>query len=331
MSDQYLLQLFSDNAQVEVRHLHDGRAESGIFDSVESLQYAIHRRKEIGNLYTTLNRPSYRKIFNRFGESAMKDRDFTRITRLVFDFDPVRSPGTASTADELKAARQVSVKFMQARNADGWHAPLVAMSGNGWHLQYRTVLPADADTRQMLRQLYRGLGREWTTEQVSFDTTVRNAGRIFRLYGTLNRKGPDTPERPHREAYASVPPAWRQVSRVQVENLAKRYASKPAPQRSGPVVAVVGRGDYRSLDVVALFRGREMYMHHLERNIHEVVCPWEHQHSSSSPADTVIFEADGGWPGFHCKHDHCADRGIMAVIRIMPEVGAYCGKAWRRT
>lgn len=40
----------------------------------------------------------------------------------------------------------------------------------------------------------------------------------------------------------------------------------------------------------------------------EIECPWEHEHSSSSPRDTMVsFSADTG-PGFSCLHDHCRDR-----------------------
>lgn len=40
----------------------------------------------------------------------------------------------------------------------------------------------------------------------------------------------------------------------------------------------------------------------------EIECPWEHEHSSSSPRDTMVsFSPDSG-PGFSCLHDHCRDR-----------------------
>lgn len=40
----------------------------------------------------------------------------------------------------------------------------------------------------------------------------------------------------------------------------------------------------------------------------EIECPWEHEHSSKSPRDTMIsFSADAG-PGFSCLHDHCKER-----------------------
>jgi putative DNA primase/helicase len=41
----------------------------------------------------------------------------------------------------------------------------------------------------------------------------------------------------------------------------------------------------------------------------EIECPWEGEHSSSSPRDTMISIDGAGKLGFSCLHDHCADRG----------------------
>jgi hypothetical protein len=41
----------------------------------------------------------------------------------------------------------------------------------------------------------------------------------------------------------------------------------------------------------------------------EITCPWESEHSSSSPRDTMISVDSIGRPGFHCLHDHCSERG----------------------
>lgn len=41
----------------------------------------------------------------------------------------------------------------------------------------------------------------------------------------------------------------------------------------------------------------------------EIDCPWEGEHSSSSPRDTMISVDGSGVLGFSCLHDHCAHRG----------------------
>ena len=101
---------------------------------------------------------------------------------------------------------------------------MLADSGNGGHLLYRIDLPA-ADGGLVGRVL-RGLAFLFEDERVILDQTVANPARIWKLYGTVARKGDDLPERPHRlarlleapetlvpvppellEALAAVPPA----------------------------------------------------------------------------------------------------------------------------
>lgn len=40
----------------------------------------------------------------------------------------------------------------------------------------------------------------------------------------------------------------------------------------------------------------------------EIECPWEHEHSSKSPRDTMITLGADGVLGFSCLHDHCRHR-----------------------
>jgi len=61
----------------------------------------------------------------------------------------------------------------------------------------------------MLRAIYSGLHAEYSDDSVEFDRSVRNPSRIFRLYGTINRKGLNTPDRPNRRAACWIPSPWR--------------------------------------------------------------------------------------------------------------------------
>ena len=96
-------------------------------------------------------------------------------------------------------------KMPVAAAADGWPAPVVADSGNGYHLLYRLAedvpvaavpVPADDPVRRLLRHL----AAKFDTAHAAIDTSVFNPGRIVKLPGTKARKGPGTPDRPHRRA-----------------------------------------------------------------------------------------------------------------------------------
>ena len=321
---KYLEHLFRDAGIVEVRHLPTGR--SGIFDNPTSLLQEIEPLRGSGNLFCTLNRPTQQEASNQFGAKALRDADIGRIVRIPFDLDPVRPAGCPSTGSELQAAHSRAVGLSNRLRAFGWPAPLVGMSGNGYHLQYRTALPADAETREMLNLIYRGLKAEFDDDVVGFDTTVRNPARILRLYGTTNRKGENLPDRPWRETSCSVPQRWKQVHPTLVsalaESFARRLHRKPSPHHEP--ISLAGRRDYRFLDVVSWFQALGLYEHHIERHIHAVTCPWESEHTTSARNDTTIFEADGGWPGFHCKHSHCAGRNIRDVLTLYRNADSYC-------
>lgn len=82
-----------------------------------------------------------------------------------------------------------------------------------------------------------------------------------------------------------------------------------------------GSGDWRTLDVVKLFRNTGMYRGELGAKAgrsarHAVQCPWESEHTSGSDGtDTMVLEmtaANG--PLFKCLHQHCAHR-TMADVR----------------
>jgi hypothetical protein len=333
----YLEAAFADAGLVELRHLHERGATSGLFDNVDDLLAAAHERSGYGNLYTSLNAPKLRMVTNTWGSAALKDDDIAFIVRLPFDFDPIRPRDLCSTDDELASALACRDRFVREMHARGWPLPLVGMSGNGAHALYYCRLPNNAETREALAAIYSGLVDEAGYELVTFDRTVRNPSRIFRLYGTTNRKGPDLEARPHRVATLAGPQEWRQVTRKQVMALANRFARRPSspasplPRSTAPVT---GDGDYRSLDVVRWFQAHGHYKRPSPDGggKHYVTCPWLAEHSTGDhlmKTDTVIWQADGGWPTFHCSHDHCADRGLRDVMTVWGDADAFCADTWR--
>ncbi len=342
MSD-YLSRLFHDSGVVELWHMDHGRIWSTWHNDPDSLMLAAASAGDSGNLFCTINRiepallGDYLK--GQAGRTARTpDACIQRYTRLFFDLDPARPKGQSSTADELAAAELRARGLVAKLAALGWPMPLMAMSGNGWHVQYRTALPNTPETSEQLRAIYTGLAAEFSDDEVQFDRAVRNPARLCTLYGSVKRKGVDHPERPHRRATCQVPRDWRQVHPRQVEGLAELYSRQKRQEAPGAAtrparpLGVIGQADYRSLDVVAWFISHGAYVGPLAGNVHGVLCPWSGDHSTPSPrngSDTVIFVSDGdGWPGFHCKHSHCASRDIRDVLAHWDDADGYCAVAF---
>lgn len=338
----YLDRLFADAGTVELCHMAQGRIWSTWHQDTASLLGAAARVHERGNLFTTLNRIDPARLTAHLASrpgSRTPDACIQRYSRLFFDFDPERPKGESSTDSELAAAEARARGLVMKLTMLGWPQPLMAMSGNGAHLQYRCALPNTAETAAMLRTIYAGLAREFGDSEVAFDTTVRNPGRLCALYGSKKRKGADTAERPYRLSFCAIPEPLAQVHPRQVSGLAAFYAAQtPAPATCPPAnrargPRVMGRGDFASLDVVSWFGAHGAYIGRLSARVHGVRCPWREEHSTPSPksgSDSIIFEADrAGWPGFHCKHSHCDGRTIRDVLAIWPDADAYCGAAFQ--
>ena len=155
------------------------------------------------------------------GESTT-DAHVTARRWLLVDVDPVRPRGISSTQTEhdlaLDRARTIRADLI----ALGWPEPILASSGNGAHLVWRVDLPADSDLpKRMLAAL-----AHYDDAAATVDPTVCNPARIWKLYGTLARKGDSRPDRPHRMATILAAPA--EPLPVPVE-LLQAYIAEHAP------------------------------------------------------------------------------------------------------
>ena len=127
-----------------------------------------------------------------------KDRRIARRIWLLVDIDPSRPTGENSTEEELQAAAVVAQSLLDHLTAHGWPLPIIALSGNGVHLLYRIDLSNDDVSTELIRAALKTLAHRFNTSAATIDTTVFDPGRICRLYGTVNCKGPNTPDRPRR-------------------------------------------------------------------------------------------------------------------------------------
>ena len=338
-SPEYLCRLMQDARIVEVRHSRAGRWESGVFDNVVDLEHAIRERAAAGNLYSSLNRPAGIKATNAFGTRALCDDNIEVITRIVFDLDPKRPTNTPSTNSELQAAVTARDLVVGTLTAHGWPLPALGVSGNGAHVVYRTCLVSTPAWRQHAATLYAGL-RSRLHDQlaelgVEFDTTVRNPGRIWRLYGSVNRKGEVTTHRPHRRASIILPAGdWETVKAATVERTVQ--ALTPVVQQHQRGVneirsCIDGKGDYATLDVIAWFTAHGAYRQSLAGAKHAVRCPWFEEHttvSSENSSDSVVWEATTTWPSFHCSHSHCHRRTLRDVMVLWGDADEFCVRRW---
>ncbi|HEX6779505.1 MAG TPA: hypothetical protein VF099_14940, partial [Ktedonobacterales bacterium] len=251
---------------VELRLLNlDGRGQtaSGYFDQPGLLAEAAlryHRRAE--GVYLTLNplpASLLARANNQVRERARQtttDGEVLRRAWLPLDLDPTRPSGISSSEHEHQAALEQARRIREWLASEwGWHAPIFADSGNGAHLLYAIDLPNDAASTDLIKRCLASLASRFGSEAVTLDRSVYNAARIWKLYGSVARKGEPLPERPHRRAVIiSAPDPVELVTREQLEQLAalSRQGAGGTSPISAPgrrdaggtrTTAAVGRGD----------------------------------------------------------------------------------------
>ena len=180
------------------------RVVNGYYD--DAAAFARDVRKLDGRaqgVYITLN-PLKRELLDRSpnkltaGCAAATDADVLSRRWLLLDFDPKRPAGMSSTDDELASAMKRADECWLYLRSEGWPDPVSAVSGNGAHLLYRIDKPADDDGA--VSRILRNLAARFSDDVVDLDTTVSNASRITKVYGSLAKKGEPTEERPHRRS-----------------------------------------------------------------------------------------------------------------------------------
>ncbi len=199
--------LFEPEAVVELRAFSGRKTVSGYFDDHEVLAREAQKLDQRGfQVYVTLNKVNpdlLARAANRIKEypkSTTSDTDIIRIRWLPLDFDPARPSGVSSTEEEKKAAERLAREVREFTRERGWPDPVVGDSGNGFHLLYRVDLPATQASRDLVKNVLESLAFRFDDERVKLDTGVFNAARIWKLYGTVARKGDSVPNRPHRHS-----------------------------------------------------------------------------------------------------------------------------------
>lgn len=194
----------------EVRALgtRKGQIDSGYFNSTaEAANAIVSSNGYYQGVYVTPNpvQPelmarSYNRI-TPWAKTTTNDPDVVQRNWVMVDVDPIRPSGISSSDEEheaaLKHAKTVAATLSMMY---GFPEPLIADSGNGAHIMYRVNWPNTDEVRDEVHLFLRILRALFGTDTLDMDTTVFNAARIWRVYGTYARKGDSIPERPHRRS-----------------------------------------------------------------------------------------------------------------------------------
>src|SRR5262249_53720014 len=119
---------------------------------------------------------------------AAKDEDVLERRWLLIDIDPVRAEGSATDAEKL-CAWAVADRVLGILEGVGLRGFIIGDAGNGYHVCIPILLPNDQRSRDLVQAILKGLHARCSDDQAKVDTACYNASRMWKLYGTLTRKG----------------------------------------------------------------------------------------------------------------------------------------------
>ncbi len=230
--------LFSANQVIEVRALGNTSTYSGYFNDFNELV----RRTEIldctgdvNGIYFVLNELNPKLLARRANripklgkkDNTTSDSDIIKRRWLPIDIDPIRPSGISSSDEEHKKALQKAEEVSRWLSEEGFPEPILADSGNGAHLLYKIDVDNTDESRHLIERFLEVLSIFHSDERCAIDTAVFNAARIWKLYGTMSRKGDNIPERPHRRAKIIRIP--QEISTVPESTILKINSIIPEP------------------------------------------------------------------------------------------------------
>jgi predicted P-loop ATPase len=251
---------------------------------------------------------------NFYAQVTTSDAEVVHRIWLLVDCDPTRPAGVSATAEEHAVAFARAEAIRDWLTEQGWPMPVSADSGNGSHLLYKISLSNDTPNTNLLKRVLKALASRFDDDLVTVDQSVFNAARICKLYGTVTRKGSDTPTRPHRMARIlwNGQAAFEVVTMAQLEAIANQATPDSNPQSDNKAQSATVPEILSHLTIIssAPHQGeKELGVKYL------VKCPFgDHDHENAA---VFIFE---GPPSFKCLHTSCKDRNWQSLLdKYAPE------------
>jgi P4 family phage/plasmid primase-like protien len=310
---------------VELRVLKTGwqnrKTHSGYYTDFGKLATDA-AKYEAGTAYITLN-PTNKALLarraNRIDEAdtggTTSDADIECRRWLLIDCDPVKPSGISASDTEKQAACDRADLITEILTGNlGWAAPIICDSGNGRHLLFRVDLPNDDESTKLIQRVLVTLSDLHSDDAVSVDTTVYNAARITKCYGTPGRKGDHTQDRPHRLSRIVRVPSDLQI--VTAQQLVDLAGPEPEPETTAKHNGYHrnGNGGFDLEQFIASYL--EVKTHGTYANPNGATYRWRLATCplcGESDGSAVVLRFGDGRLAYKCHHNRCAGLGWSAL------------------
>lgn len=313
--------LFNKGDVIELRAIVKGgrkRVDAGYFDSdhwQELAEHAASLNASGAAVYVTLN-PVEPQLLGRYSNrmeayaaSTTIDKQILNRRWLLIDLDPVRPAGTSSTAFQLDAARIKALEVTGYLKGIGWPMPIIAESGNGYHLLFSINLRNNDNATSLIKNVLECLAARFDDQITNVDKTVFNASRVCKLHGTVSNKGDHTQEMPWRLSKILHIPKRVEVSVEQLSALlpsAQPAALVTPPLGATPRASNPTDGNFNLEEFLARNNLEfQVDMHNGRERFKLATCPFNPEHVSGEAA---LFRYASGMLGFKCLHNSCSSK-----------------------
>ena len=293
----------------EVRIIGNNITASGYFKDVDTLLKNLkqYENRQGLNFYFVMNsvnegcysrqqRDCFIEINRNNKTPTTSDKDIVKRNWLLLDIDCERPSGVSSTDTELQKSKDKANKVYRYLKNEGFEQPIVAYSGSGTHLLYRISL--DPSETQLVKDSLLALDMMFSDKEVKIDTSVFNASRITKLYGTMAVKGRNTKERPHRLSKIVNYPNEIKVN--DAELLIKLAKNLPEPPKRTFQAQEFDIDSWLSSNGIVV---KEQANFNGGRKLILEECPFDSSHRGK---DAAIFVLNNGAIGFKCFHASCS-------------------------
>lgn len=314
----------------------DGRIVRGWFNDREALaETACGMSKPsegsevYGGIYVTVN--ELESFFEEFVDDEMrtgastKAENVLRYRNLVMDIDPNKPESAkkcAATAAEHAAVLQALEKAKALSPEHGLPEPALIDSGNGGYPIYRIDLPNSEESENLIQRVFVAFGKLLDNDGCHVDQSVFDPSRIFRLAGTINRKGTATMERPFRGTkIISAPQTLELVTKDQLIAFTEKVLG------SDWLAPVKCDDDFDNLPKSEFDKRVEVVVEWLKRAGRKDVvvvpkakctainftsgCPFKDVGHRDGGSGVVVWK--NGKRAFSCLHDKCATRNFAEL------------------
>jgi hypothetical protein len=249
-----------------------------------------------------------------------------------------------ATDNEVEALRQIAEKVV-AFLSPSFGPATFAFSGNGWHLNWRLDSIALADGQAYYRRILALLKTKFEEPNlnVEIDASLADEAQVVTVWGTWNRKYPDTIDRPQRQSKMLFTPPnqqpikWHDLDLFLTEQGLKnppsgdelpQFAKKPSG--SGAQIAdPQWLEDYGVEDLVDFWSPEIAYEETAyddkDGNTHHPIAPCpchegEDFHTHSHRRDCEIIEFADGGIGISCFSKGDSGLSLGQVIKKMNKI-----------